>query len=982
MDDRDPPSQPRRGLLSGRFNTTDDENQRAEAPAPSHNGSQPLGHPNSGGLLSRFASGADEADAASAAKPEGAAPPAESQRGWRQLAGGARRFGENLRRRTAGPESRQPGARDWRATDFSTGDLDHWDRHGAVPFETPPDPDAPNAPSDRDGRGRRDREPSRDRGDSRRDRDRPRERRRSSRSDGWDDVELDGDWDGDWDAGGSWDTAWAAEDEEPEPPRPQRRRRRDAPRGDERNLVGDLRQALDDDVLAESLNTLAQLGAVTRPLSRVARVRLLMQRRPAAAAMLAFFLLGFMLTCCAPLIPLARLGYDTADLARHVAHLQAMTAGGTAQLINGSKLSEAQADISAIEGDLYEINGAVAVVGAPIGAVNHTARDMQLLIRIGYDLTGAANESIQVAQSLLTPLEGGALSASSSTPSITPADIQQARVLLADADARTLDAVAVYHQLDQNALPAQLRAGTKYGKLLAMLPLAQQVFGELKNLLDAAPALLGVGQPAYYLVVAMDSSELRPGGGFQGNYGILELDGGKQSTNPPFGLKDTYVLDQLYSQAAGLPIGTDGCGHQVTEPPNSAWWWPVRCVNQYGWGLRDSNLSPDFPTNAQAAIQIVQGAGATPNGAPIQGVVAFTPGLIEDLLSATGPMPMPAYNVTVTAQTLVADIHHFQLDYQGAAGQDRKQFTHDLASQLLARIKTMHGAGLKMIFTIAEQAIQSKDLQVYVSDPRAELILEQLGLASSINTGGGDGFFVVDTNDGGNKANLYVTETQTDLVTLLPNGGAYHRLAISVTYDKNGRSIFNPGSPFYDYSDMQRTYLPGDATVAGWSGFTPTVLIPDDCSVPPFYATTVTNCSQANGIFGVTTASDTPGRSMVMGPLLVMCGSIPQGDWNDYQATQESADCGSPQAPHTQTIFISWYTPHAYTVDASGHGTYSELVEKQAGDAPHLSVYVTRGAINGPQTISDLGTFNGLTAKAQKVFDGTLTKNQIVSYSF
>ncbi|HEY8324070.1 MAG TPA: hypothetical protein VIG77_06225, partial [Ktedonobacterales bacterium] len=365
----------------------------------------------------------------------------------------------------------------------------------------------------------------------------------------------------------------------------------------------------------------------------------------------------------------------------------------------------------------------------------------------------------------------------------------------------------------------------------------------------------------------------------------------------------------------------------------------------------------------------------------IQGVVAFTPVLIEDILQATGPLPMPEYGVTVTASNLETEIHTYQLDKPTATGQDRKQFTHDLASLLLTRLKSLHGSGLKTIFNIAEQAIKSKDLQVYLADPRAELILQQLGLSSAVATGGGDGFFVVDTNDGGNKANLYVTETQTDLVTLLPNGGAYHRLAVSVTYNKTG-SVFNPGSPFDDYSDMQRTYLPGNATLTGWSGFAPAIFGPQDCQSFN-YATIISDCSQAHGIYGVSTNSDVAGREMVMGPLLVMCGSTQQTDWGSYNAhVQEYTDCESSPQSHTQTIFLSWYTPHAYTVDASGHGTYTELVEKQAGDQPTLAVYVTRGNISGPQQITDLGTFNDLAAKAQQAFKGPLIQNQIVSYSW
>jgi hypothetical protein len=221
---------------------------------------------------------------------------------------------------------------------------------------------------------------------------------------------------------------------------------------------------------------------------------------------------------------------------------------------------------------------------------------------------------------------------------------------------------------------------------------------------------------------------------------------------------------------------------------------------------------------------------------------------------------------------------------------------------------------------------------------------------------------------------------QTDLVTLLPNGGAYHRLAISVTYNKTG-SVYNPGSPFDSYSDEQRTYLPSDATITGWSGFTPSIFGPSDCGYTN-YSSIISDCSQAHGLFGVSTNSDVAGRSMVMGSLLVLCGSTPQGNWAAYNANQEYSDCVSNPAPHTETIFLSWYSPHAYTVDASGHGHYSELVEKQAGDQPTLAVYVTRGDISGPQQITDLGTFNNLTAKAQQAFKGPLTQNQVVSYSW
>jgi hypothetical protein len=1015
MDNRGgPPPEPRKGLLSGRYNS---ESAPLGPQPPEAAQGQPNQPPGTGGLLSRFG-------AQSAPRPE----PQEQrggEQGWRGLAGGARKLGDNLRRMTSGaPATRAPKHRDWRATDFSDDQIDEWDQYGDAPFNVPPDPDAPRQGS--------------------------RSRARSTRNvrDEWDDDEGNASsagWDEEWDRGGEvdWDNAeW--EDErsrrggrdrggrsqsrgggryddryddgyddryddgyggygsERQPAATQRggRNARQDEWDDEWNeggqrgqraddswdLVGDLRDSFDPDAITD---TLAQLGAISTPISRMARIRLLMRRRPAAAAMLAFCLLGFMLTCCAPIAPLIRLGFDTADLVRRADDLRALTAGGVTNVINASNLSRAQQDVASIQSDLYEINGAVAVVGAPAAAVSHTARDYQLLIRMGYDLTGAASEALQIAQMLVTPLEGGALSNTNGTPGITPADIQQSRVLLSDAYARALDAIQAYQQLDLQALPAQLKPGSRYGEYLAQLPLAVKAFAEMKDLIDAAPALLGVGQPAYYLAIALDNSELRPGGGFQGNYGLLEIDGGKQSKTNQFALTDTYKLDEIYTQnAASNPLPSN-CLRPVTQPTNLYWWWPVRCLKQYGWGLRDADLSADFPTNARLAMQIAEVGGATPNGAPIQGVVAFTPGLIQDLLNVTGDLPMPGYKnqdgspVIVTPQNLQFEIHYQQLRTKTSG--ERKQFTHDLSKALLDRLKGMHGSSLKTIFKIATDAIKSKDLQVYVADPRAELVLQQLGIDSSVATGNGDGYFVVDTNDGGSKANLYVTESQTDYVTLLPNGGAFHRLEISVTYDKKG-DIFDPGSIFEDYSDVQRTYMPGDATIVGWSGFDPSAYFtPTGCSGS--YATIVTDCSPDHGIITTTTGSDVAGRTMVQGALLVMCGSLPQNEISAYgvgahDANGEYTDCTTNPQPHTQNIFISWYTPNAYTVDANGHGTYTELIEKQAGDIPNLMVYVSRGSLRGPQIISDTDTFSSLIAHTKSIFNGPLAQNETISYSF
>ena len=92
-----------------------------------------------------------------------------------------------------------------------------------------------------------------------------------------------------------------------------------------------------------------------------------------------------------------------------------------------SKLGEAKYHLNAIQQDLYEIDGVVGLTTAPLSFwLSPTVRNYRLLIRIGYDLTAAGTTGIDVAQTLLGPLTGGALS--SDGQGINADDIQRARV--------------------------------------------------------------------------------------------------------------------------------------------------------------------------------------------------------------------------------------------------------------------------------------------------------------------------------------------------------------------------------------------------------------------------------------------------------------------------------------------------------------------------------------------------------------------------
>src|SRR5262249_10498920 len=140
------------------------------------------------------------------------------------------------------------------------------------------------------------------------------------------------------------------------------------------------------------------------------------------------------------------------------------------------------------------------------------------------------------------------------------------------------------------------------------------------------------------------------------------------------------------------------------------------------------------------------------------------------------------------------------------------------------------------------------------------------------------------------------------------------------------------------YLDMQRTYLPGDASILGFSGLNPpyyTGAGGSNCG--PRASIVVSDCGTDAGIHNFSapvTVSDVPGHTMVMGSITVNCGPDPS-----LQATGGNTDiyaCKNTPTKNSQTVYIEWYTPHAFQLNAAGHGTYTEVVQEQPGSGDFL----------------------------------------------
>ncbi|HEX8731940.1 MAG TPA: DUF4012 domain-containing protein [Ktedonobacterales bacterium] len=412
------------------------------------------------------------------------------------------------------------------------------------------------------------------------------------------------------------------------------------------------------------------------------------------------------------------------------------------------------------------------------------------------------------------------------TPTPTPA-LPSARGLTEDnlktiqTDLTTISGLLVGANAQINAiqpgdLSFQPKLASEFNQFKTLLPQIQGYLNDVMTLMPVLGPMLGVGHPQYYLVELLDSTELRPSGGFIGNIGTMAVSGGIMTS---LHVQDVDLLDRPFEFA----------GQCIPFPPQYQWFEISEGVPC--WSLRDSNFETDFPTSAQYAEQ-----NYTTEGGPyaVQGVVAITPWLIEKLIALTGPIAVPEMGagVVVTSTNLVNLIHQFQLgkghgsEYipdPASLTSARKAFTGFLFKHFMTKLKTVLSGKKAQLLKVVLDAFATKDVQVYFNNPIAEGMLKKFNLASVIVAPKtGDTQLLVDANVIANKANNYITYTMNDTVTIDKSGAATHNLTLTYNWPQSKAYEANEyGSPNsrVSYQGYLRLYTPSSATMnysSGW----------------------------------------------------------------------------------------------------------------------------------------------------------------------
>lgn len=643
----------------------------------------------------------------------------------------------------------------------------------------------------------------------------------------------------------------------------------------------------------------------TRPEKRWGRFHWT-RRRITAVIMIACVLLLVAAGAVDGAMRLSRARAEASDGMQHLKNIEAMlpSKSDLGSVLNeatlqkvGGELKAAEHDFAALRMDLGDPGGTI-FIAAHLPKVGDTVSTSAALAAAADEACLAGLDLVNSGQTALAVLKGGFFASKpGTTPPPQPPGTPPPPVLNAQALAQLkanfenavthLNAAVAYAQsADLSTLPSSLVKPKQLDQLRGLItnwPSIREQLAQVDGWLTVAPALLGATTPAHLLLLMMDRSELRATGGFMGNYAVATIQNGKVQ---PFSLEDTYFIDNAY--IARTPVTSP-----ALQAPGAYSWWPFP-----NFALRDSNLSPDFPTSAQLALHQLQIEG----GGSALGVVAFTPVAIENVMKVVGNIAVSEYGEVATPANLEALIHKYQ-NLSKQPESTRKHFTALLAQHLLAKL---HGLPTSTLMKIGQEMLTSlhtKDIQIYFSDPNAEKLLAATGYDGSIAHGPGDAVTIVDDNVGANKANAFLAVRYNDSVTLDAHGTATHHLTI--TYVMNARN-----DPLLFQRDYYLTYLrvytPPNTKLGAMNGFNDTQKSPNQIG-----------------------HSDFKGRQMWAGFVMVP-------DDSSY------------------TVSFTWTVPNAATQDSAGHWHYLLDFQHQAGSSQKLTLTVTAPNIKKP-----IISFNG-----------------------
>ena len=522
--------------------------------------------------------------------------------------------------------------------------------------------------------------------------------------------------------------------------------------------------------------------------------------------------------------------------------------------------TEAQQDIHGIGGLL---NGLIQL--------NQSGRSATALLDAGQNISRTAQQldAFYVLASGVKVTASGVVTQDSFSNTV-----QSAVNYLNAAHLNMQAASADLENVDAASLPAQYR--DQFIQYRSKLPQLAAATGDAAGAIGMLGQLVGPG-PKTLLVLFENNNELRADGGFIGTYGFFRFNDG-----------------QIVSQKISSIYDLDGQLGAKVPPPG-----PFYAATDR-WGIRDSNWFADFSQSARKASGFYEQVGhETPDA-----VIAMTPDIFVDLLKATGPIDFPKYNVTLSADNFRDVVQANTSDETSATP---KQMLSDFEPLLLQRVADLSGQSGTALLGAVLQNLAAKNILVYSSDPALESQLEQYNWAGTVAATSRDYLMVNNSNIGGEKTDLSVSQSATLDSKVQPDGSIVNTL----TYTRTRGQDLADGSINIDYV---RFLVPQGSTLLSSAGFSSRPYHKADGSAYPWDAQSSFSVDPDLAQIDATATVDRATGTVTQ----VEAGKTEFANWMEVGAGQSA------------TATLTYRLPFKVT-DAD---TYSLTVQKQPGNNP------------------------------------------------
>jgi len=331
------------------------------------------------------------------------------------------------------------------------------------------------------------------------------------------------------------------------------------------------------------------------------------------------------------------------------------------------------------------------------------------------------------------------------------------------------------NKIDASRYPQDFRGIPLRSKINQTQELVSQINQYVKNskpLLSKVSWLLGKDSPRTYLMIFQNDGELRPSGGFWTAYSTLTVSNGKIT---PGSASNIYDLD-------------DKINSKVPSP---------RLLKSYHinvpyLNLRDSNLSPDFPTDAK--IFLDQYTKVMKGKNKFDAIITIDTEILVDIVRILGKLDTRVGTFTAQPDKRCDGCPAIIYDLQWMSGRprdyiepNRKDFMNPLMSALLANVMGSEKTKMPPLIQALFENINQKHVMLYFPDETMQLIGDKANITGKIvdvdqNT---DYFHLNDANFASAKTNIFITQKINHDIDI-KNGVVTHKISITYTNPSPG----------------------------------------------------------------------------------------------------------------------------------------------------------------------------------------------------